>query len=438
MAVNFYLETRPNKSGEVSIKMSVTLLKKRFMHSIGYTVDPSVWDGNKIAKSKYVNAKGIAAQTINSDIFKLQSYFTELELKIDKIPTANQFNDHFKIALGQKMPRTKRESKVHGVFSDLQAFITQESSSNQWAYATMQCWKTFANHLAAFNPKVKYTDFDEEGIDAFIHFLRVDRNLQENSAQKQYKNLKWFLNWAIRKGHCKDNTINTYKPKFKVVDKPVIFLTKEELLKLYKYQIPVNGTVVTLRDMKGRKYEKTIQESSALHKTRDLFCFCAFTSLRYSDMAKMKWSDIDGDILHVTTQKTNDTIDINLNKYALEILDKYRENIKPNGLALPVITNQKMNYYLKDLCELCGFNTPVTIVSYRAGQRVEETYPKWELVGTHAGRRTFICFALSQGIPPQVVMKWTGHSDYDSMKPYIAIAEKVKSEAMNVFEKGLE
>ncbi len=47
------------------------------------------------------------------------------------------------------------------------------------------------------------------------------------------------------------------------------------------------------------------------------------------------------------------------------------------GLALPVITNQKMNHYLKDICELCGFTDPVTIVCYRAGQRVEGTYPKW-------------------------------------------------------------
>ena len=95
-----------------------------------------------------------------------------------------------------------------------------------------------------------------------------------------------------------------------------------------------------------------------------------------------------------------------------------------------------MNKYLKDLCELCEFNDPITQVFYRAGERVEETYPKYELVGTHAGRRTFICFALSSGIAPQVVMKWTGHSDYKAMKPYIDIAEKTKAEAMNVFEKG--
>ena len=65
-------------------------------------------------------------------------------------------------------------------------------------------------------------------------------------------------------------------------------------------------------------------------------------------------------------------------------------------------------------------------------QRVEETYPKYALMETCAARRTFICFALSNGIPPQVVMKWTGHSDYKAMRPYIA--EKTKSDAMKLID----
>ena len=147
--------------------------------------------------------------------------------------------------------------------------------------------------------------------------------------------------------------------------------------------------------MDGNKYEKKVCEAGALEKTKDPFCFCAFTSLRYSDMAKVKRSDIVGDILYVTTQKTNDRLPINLNSFAKEILAKYEK-------------------------------------------KVEETFPKYELIGTHAGRRTFICFALSSGIPPQVVMKWTGHSDYKAMKPYIDIAGKTKAEAMNIFEMGLK
>ena len=216
----------------------------------------------------------------------------------------------------------------------------------------------------------------------------------------------------------------------KVLDKPVIFLTKEELLKLYTYEIPKNGTKVKLVRADGEEYEKTVQEAGALAKTRDLFCFCAFTSLRYSDMASLKRIDVDGDKIYITPKKINDRLPIDLSKNAKAILEKYKDEQFPFGLALPVISNQKMNHYLKDLGELCGFTTPVTIVCYRAGQRVEETYPKYSLIGTHAARRTFICFAFSNGVAPQVVMKWTGHSDYKAMRPYIDIAEKTKADAM--------
>lgn len=218
------------------------------------------------------------------------------------------------------------------------------------------------------------------------------------------------------------------------MEKPVIFLTKEELLKLYNYQIPANGKEVDLIDRNGNEYKKTIHDASGLAKTRDFFCFCAFTSLRYSDMANLKRHDIRDGILYITTQKTNDRIPIELNAFAKEILDKYKKEKYDNDLALPVISNQKMNKYLKVLGELCGFNDPITRVCFRGGKRVEETYPKYEMIGTHAGRRTFICFALSSGIPPQVVMKWTGHSNYSAMKPYIDIAEKTKANAMSLFE----
>ncbi len=57
-------------------------------------------------------------------------------------------------------------------------------------------------------------------------------------------------------------------------------------------------------------------------------------------------------------------------------------------------------------------------------------------MGTHAARRTFICFAISSGIPYQVVMKWIGHSDYQAMKPYIEIVKK--ADAMKLFEQEME
>ena len=66
--------------------------------------------------------------------------------------------------------------------------------------------------------------------------------------------------------------------------------------------------------------------------------------------------------------------------------------------------------------------------------RLSSIQPKWELVGTHTGRRTFIVNVLSMGITPKVVMKWTGHSDYKAMKPYIDIVDSIKASSMAKFD----
>lgn len=438
MPVRFYLYPVPNKKGECPIRVSISIGSTRFMTGIGYNCAIEAWEDGHGVKARYTNSKGVSSKIINACISNIQAHFTQYEVNLVGQPDQTELKKEFKKALGKEIETAESAAKVKNIFDHLKEFVQEQRVACQWAYATVQCWTTFTHHLEAFSKKVKYEDFNEDGVNRFVHFLRVTRNLEEKTVQKQFNNLKWFLNWAIRKGYCKEEYINKYRPKFKVLEKPVIFLTKEELLHLYNYKVPANGTKVKLTDMDGNRYEKKVCEAGALEKTKDLFCFCAFTSLRYSDMAKVKRSDIVGDILYVTTQKTNDRLPINLNSFAKEILAKYEKTIFPGGLALPVITNQKMNYYLKDLCELCGFNEPISKTCYRAGQKVEETFPKYELIGTHAGRRTFICFALSSGIPPQVVMKWTGHSDYKAMKPYIDIAEKTKAEAMNIFEMGLK
>ena len=117
------------------------------------------------------------------------------------------------------------------------------------------------------------------------------------------------------------------------------------------------------------------------------------------------------------------------------ILNKYKDVVFENHKVLPVITNQKMNDYLKELAELAGIDEPVHETYYKGNQRIDEVTSKYALLGTHAGRRTFICNALALGIPAQVVMKWTGHSDYKAMKPYIDFADDIKANAMSKFDR---
>lgn len=317
-------------------------------------------------------------------------------------------------------------------------FIQDQRIANQWEYSTVKMMQTFQHHVAVFGQAKDLSFFDAAGIDRFVAYLRQEAELQEISVRKNYKNLIWFLNWAVRKGYLPREKFLPNKQKFKIVQKPVIFLKREELLRIYHYKVPPTGTIVTLRDLDGREYTKRVKGSAAISRARDLFCFCAFTSLRYSDMAKLCRSDIDRDYIYVTTQKTHDRLPIDLNSYAKAILDKYADRHFKGNRALPVMTNQELNMYLKHLCELCGLNAPVRIVKYCNGQRIEEVFPKWKRITSHCARKTFICYALSIGIPPVVVMKWTGHSDYKSMKPYIDIASNEKTIAMQLFDRMLE
>lgn len=156
-----------------------------------------------------------------------------------------------------------------------------------------------------------------------------------------------------------------------------------------------------------------------------------FTGSRYSDVSNLKKTDIKENAIQITTIKTTDSLIIN--NHSKSILEKYKGITFENGLALPVITNQKMNEYLKELMELAGIDEPIRETCYKGNQRIDTVIPKYALIGTHAGRRTFICNALSLGIPTQVVMKWTGHSDYKAMKPYIDIVDEIKISAMEKF-----
>ena len=173
----------------------------------------------------------------------------------------------------------------------------------------------------------------------------------------------------------------------------------------------------------------------ALASVRDVFCFCAFTSLRYSDVYALRWADVREGYIRVTTVKTSEDLVIELNDYSQEILGRYVDEAFPDDKVFPVLSNQKMNVRLKEACRLAGINRMVRVSEIQNGRRVDLLLPKWRLMSTHAGRRSFISNALMMGIPPDVVMRWTGHSDYNSMKPYIAIADSVKAREMSKFNK---
>ena len=419
----FTLESR-KKDGvliteNVPIRMRVNFASKRIEFTTGYRIDSAKWDADKQrVKNGCSNKLKQSASEINASLLEyyteIQSIFKRFEVE-DVMPTPEQIKEAFN-ALHKPVseePKPKKETLPCDFFQVFDDFVEDCGRQNNWTDSTFEKFAAVKNHLTNFREGLTFEFFDERGLNDYVGYLRDVKEMRNTTIGKQLSFLKWFLRWAFKKGVHQNNAYDSYKPKLKSTQKKIIFLTWDELNRLREFKIPSN--------------------KQALERVRDVFLFQCFTGLRYSDVFNLRRSDIKGDHIEVTTVKTSDSLIIELNKHSKEIIDKYKDVAFEDGKVLPVITNQKMNDYLKELAELASIDEPVRQTYYRGNERIDEVTPKYALLGTHAGRRTFICNALALGIPPQVVMKWTGHSDYKAMKPYIDIADDIKANAMSKF-----
>ena len=326
------------------------------------------------------------------------------------MPTPQEIKDSFNNKVN---PTEEVQEEQKGFWEIFNEFVSECGKQNNWTDSTYEKFAAVKKHIKEFKAEPTFVYFDEEGLNNYVDFLRKTKDMRNSTIGKQLGFLKWFIHWAFKKGYHQNIAFETFKPKLKNTPKKVIFLTWDELNKLKVCNIPQN-----------KQY---------LERVRDVFLFCCFTGLRYSDVYNLRTSDVMADHIEITTVKTADSLVIELNNHSKAILEKYKDVHFEGNKVLPVISNQKMSDYLKELGELAEINEPIRETYYKGNQRIDEVTPKYALLGTHAGRRTFICNALALGIPAQVVMKWTGHSDYKAMKPYIDIADDIKANAMSRF-----
>ena len=413
----FSLENRKKDGLKITqnapIRMRVVFNNKRVDFSTGYRIDFSKWDFDKQkVKSGCTNKLKQSASDINTE---LQKYYTQIQdlFKIyetqDTIPTAEILKNDFN-KINKSVKNKDNNINFLAAFDE---FRRECGRQNNWTESTFKKIKSVRNHLDSFRSELKFEYFDENGLNEYIVYLRETKQMRNTTIGKQIGFLKWFLRWANQKGYNNSKKFESFKPKLKSTPKKVIFLTAEELKKLQEFNIP-----------ESKQY---------LDRVRDVFLFCCYSSLRYSDAYNLKKSNIKKNHIEITTVKTADSLIIDLNDYTRAILKKYEDFHFEKDKVLPVISNQKMNDYIKELAELAEINEPIQETYYIGNKRIDTVTPKYSLLSTHAGRRTFICFALSIGIPVQIIMKWTGHSDYKSMKPYIDISDKIKASEMNKF-----
>ena len=403
----------------VPISMRVVFAGQRIEFTTGYRIDVAKWDLDKQkVKNGCTNKLKQSAGEINTDLLRqyteIQNIFKEYEVH-DLMPTIEQikcaFNERIKRS-SNEVKETEKEEPTLDFWKAFERFVAECGKLNNWTHATYEKFNAVKNHLREFDEGLSFELFTESYLNDYMDFLQK-KDMRNSTIIKQMDYLKWFLRWCTKKGYCHNTAYEDFNPKLKSAPKKVIFLTNDELNKLKTVEIPHN-----------KQY---------LERVRDVFLFCCFSGLRYSDVYNLKRSDVKPDHIEITTVKTADSLIIELNNHSKAILEKYKDIHFEDHKALPVISNQKMNVYLKELGELAEISDPVRETFYKGSKRIDIVTPKYALLGTHAGRRTFICNALALGIPAQVVMKWTGHSDYKAMKPYIDIADNIKADAMSRF-----
>lgn len=418
----------------VPIRLVITYNGIRINLFSGFRVDVSKWNiENRRVETGYTDKQGLTASKINSKLSKIEvsmdEYFQRFELVEKRIPSPEEIKEYYRNETGKKQS-VKKEITFFDIYDQ---FTNQVGKENAWTAKTFYKYATLKNHLLDFDSKLTFESLTNEKLMKFINFLiekkelknsddpeseLIFKGLRNSSVSKSLLIFKSFLKWATSKKFNTNTDFIEFKPKLKgssEKDRPrnVIYLNWDELQHLLNLDI----------------------EKNYLSHVRDVFCFCCFTGLRYSDVYNLKNSDIKNNAIELVTIKTADKLTIELNKYSSMILAKYKDFHFKDDKALPVISNQKMNDYLHELGELAGFTNTETIVYFRGSERIEERYPKYQLLGTHSGRKTFVCNALALGIPAEVVMKFTGHSTHEAMRPYIAIAEELKKIEMSKFNK---
>ncbi len=230
-------------------------------------------------------------------------------------------------------------------------------------------------------------------------YLKTEKHSSYNTETKFLQNLKRVTSIYFKNGWLQKDPFASISLKLKEVDRP--YLTNEELMKLMEFNSP---------------FER-------LCHVCDLFIFSCFTGLSYIDIKKLKRIEIEGNAeygfwIRTRRQKTGSRANIPILKMAKVILDKYCDlnSLNLEDSVLPVLSNQKMNAYLKEIADICQIQKPLSF---------------------HIARHTFATtVTMMNGVPIESVSKMLGHKNIKSTQHYARIVdEKVGKDMKKLAEK---
>ena len=403
------------KNGQIMIRVRWNGKKNEVGFSVGYSIDPMKWDSNKqLVKSNTthrIGGKIVYAREINNTIRIFLEYIEEIFIEYslhNETPGTADLKELVNEKLGRNKPEVPDNDKKKALKDIFKEFLSERVLEGNWSKAAEYKYRQMWLQLTSCDATIELDALDKNKLIQLTNWY-INNDYCNRTIVKQFRILKSFLRWISKNGYIIQPGVLEFKPKLKVIPKVVTFLKYKELMHFFEYEFP--------------------KEKEYLSKARDMFCFMAFTSLRYSDLAKLRPSNVIDGYLDFCTEKTDDKLRIALNEHAQKIIDKYAWY--KGDTIFPVPSNQKLNDYLKEAAKLAGLDREITQVYFKGNTRHEDTYKFWEQISCHDARRTFVCCSLALGIPASVVMSCTGHSDYESMKPYIEVADETQKLEMD-------
>ena len=330
----------------------------------------------------------------NEEARELNHYISALRLKV--LQTARSFVDSENTATAEEIIRQlegRREDsiKILEVFKQhnlqMKALVGSEYSE-----ATAIRYKTTLDHTRRFlKSRYKVDDLDIqqlnfEFLSEFEFYFKSIRKCNHNTAMKYISNFRKIVNRCLQCGWLTRDPFTGFKMRTREVER--IALTEAELKLISEKEFVVER----------------------LQQVRDIFLFCCYTGLSYIDARKLKWSEvivgIDGEKWICTKrQKTDTNSRIPMLPQALKIAEKYKDHLNciNRGTVLPVLSNQKMNSYLKEIADLCGISKRFTF---------------------HIARHTFATtVTLLNGVPIETVSKMLGHRNLRTTQHYAKIVD---------------
>ncbi|GEO11922.1 site-specific integrase [Segetibacter aerophilus] len=386
-----------NRDNLVPIYLRITIDGQRIEQTTKRFVELSKWSNTR-GKMKGAHAE---ARSFNSflDAIKHKVHTAERELLHDgKEITYQTFKEKW-FGVDVKV------YKILEVFENHNRQVAQLIGKD-FSPATLQRYKTSLDHTRSFI-KWKYkvqdievTKLNYEFINDYAFWLKTTRNCNHNSTMKYLANFKKVVLLCIKNGYLQKDPFVGFKLTKREVERP--FLSKDELQTMAAKEFP----------------------AARLNHVRDIFLFSCYTGLAYADVKKLKRNEIgvgvDGEQwIFTKRQKTDTASRIPLLPVAERLLDKYKDNPQcMSGSILPVLSNQKMNAYLKEIADVCGINKVLTF---------------------HIARHTFATtVTLSNGVPIETVSKMLGHTNLRTTQHYAKILDIKVGEDMKALKGKLE